>query len=126
MPQPIVHYEIAAKDLDTLKPFYENLFGWKMTSLGPDAGDYHQIDGKQGADFGIDGGMYPVTQDGDKPGVRIYANVDSADDYATKVVGLGGTVTVQPMTIGGGSIRIAVFLDPENNPVGVVETLAQS
>ena len=31
MPQPIVHYEIAAKDAKKLQAFYEGLFGWKMS-----------------------------------------------------------------------------------------------
>ena len=126
MPQPIVHYEIAAKDFANVQSFYEKLFGWKFNSFGPQMAGYHGIDGKQGADFGIDGGIYPITQDGDVPGVRIYANVDSADAYASKVAALGGKVIVQPMTVEGAGIRIAMFLDPENNPIGVVETLARS
>jgi predicted enzyme related to lactoylglutathione lyase len=67
--------------------------------------------------------MYPVTQDGDIPGVRIYANVDSADDYAAKVEGLGAKVIVPP-TVEGAGIRIAMFLDPGNNPAGCVETVS--
>jgi predicted enzyme related to lactoylglutathione lyase len=123
MPQPIVHYEIAAQDLGKMSAFYEGLLGWKLTSFGPEMGDYNQIDGKQGAVFGIDGGMYPVTDEGDAPGVRLYANVDSADDYAAKAEALGAKVIVPPNTILGGGIRIALFLDPEGNKIGVVETL---
>ena len=120
MPQPIVHYEIAAKDLDKLKSFYESLFGWTITNFGPEMRDYHGIDGKQGAEFGIDGGM---TQADDMPGVRIYANVDSADEYAAKVEGLGGKVVMPPMEIPGTRIKIGLFLDPENNAIGVVESM---
>lgn len=129
MPQPIVHYEIAAKDLPALKRFYTDFLGWDIQAFGPagdQAGDYEMIDGKQGAAFGIDGGMYPVGQDGDVPGVRLYANVDSADAYAGRIESLGGTVIVQPMEVPGAGIKVALFLDPEGNPIGVVETLQRS
>ena len=126
MPQPIVHYEIAAKDIGKLKPFYEGLLGWKITSFGGPVAEYEAIDGKQGAEFGIDGGMYPVSQADDTPGVRLYANVDSADAYAAKVEGLGGTIIVQPVEVPGGGIKIALFRDPEGNTIGVVETLSQA
>jgi predicted enzyme related to lactoylglutathione lyase len=121
----VVPYEIAATDPGKIKAFYEGLLGWNIASLGGPMPAYEVIDGKQGAEFGIDGGMYPV-QDGDKPGVRLYANVDSAADYAAKVEGLGGTVIVQPMEVPGAGIKISLFLDPEGNAIGVVETLPKS
>ena len=125
MPQPIVHYEIAANDLGKVKKFYEDFLGWQITSFGPQMGDYHGIEGKQGAEFGINGGMMK-RMDGDTlPGFRLYANVDSADNYAAKAKSLGATTIMEPMTVDGAGIRIALFLDPEGNPVGVVETLAQ-
>ena len=124
MPQPIVHFEIAAKDADRLKAFYADLLGWKITAFEGPMSFYSQIDGKQGAEFGIDGGLYRVSGD-DTAGVRVYANVDSADAYAAKVEGLGGKVIVQPNEVPGAGIKIALFLDPEGNAIGVVETLSQ-
>ncbi len=121
MPQPIVHYEIAAKDSKKLKGFYEGMFGWKFEPA-PLPG-YDMIEGKQGAEFGINGGLYQIEEAGDQPGVRIYANVDSADAYMAKVEGLGGKVIAPPMAPPGAGIKIGVFADPEGNVVGVVETL---
>jgi predicted enzyme related to lactoylglutathione lyase len=125
MPQPIVHYEIAANDLPKVKKFYEDLLGWKITTFGPQMGDYHGIDAKQGAPFGIDGGMM-ARQDQDKlPAVRLYANVDSADAFFAKAKEMGCPTIMDPMSIEGAGIRIALVLDPEGNPIGCVETLAK-
>ena len=125
MPQPIVHYEIATNDLPKVKKFYEDLLGWKIESGGPVFGDYHMIGGKQGADFGIDGGMMKRAPEDTLPGVRIYANVDSADAFIASAKKLGAPVIFEPMTVEGAGIRIAMCLDPEGNPIGCVETLAK-
>jgi predicted enzyme related to lactoylglutathione lyase len=37
---PVVHFEMPAIDNKRVKRFYENVFGWKMTQLGKDMGDY--------------------------------------------------------------------------------------
>ncbi len=120
MPQPIVHYEIAAKDSKKLQGFYEGLFGWTFAPAPQP--NYNMINGKQGAEFGIDGGIYQV-EGQDPAGVRLYANVDDAEAYMAKVAGLGGTVVVPAMEVPGGGIKIGVFTDPEGNVAGVVETL---
>ena len=122
MPKPIVHYEIAAKDAKKLEGFYEALFGWKVVHDAMP--NYGRIDGKQGADFGIDGGIYQV-EGQDPAGVRIYANVDDAEAYLAKVAGLGGTVVVPANEVPGAGIKIGIFADPEGNVAGVVETLAK-
>ena len=116
MPQPIVHYEIAAKDAKKLEAFYEGLFGWKMKPAPQP--NYSMIDGKQGAEFGI----YQV-EGQDPAGVRMYANVDDAEAYMAKVAGLGGTVIKPAFAVPGGGIKIGIFTDPEGNVAGVVETL---
>ncbi len=118
MPQPIVHFEIAARDADALKAFYETLLGWKIVADRP-VDWYGLIDAKQGADFGIDGGLYKVG-DGDQPGVRIYANVDDADVYMSRVESLGGKVIRPAGDIREAGIRVGVFSDPEGNVIGVV------
>jgi predicted enzyme related to lactoylglutathione lyase len=120
MTQPIVHYAIAAKDGKKLHSFYESLLGWKFDATPMPS--YEMIDGKQGADFGINGGIYQVEPGDDQPGIRIYANVDSAEAYMAKVEGLGGKVIVPSMEPPGAGIKIGLFADPEDNVVGVVET----
>ena len=124
MPQPIVHYEIATDDLPKVKKFYQDLLGWQIESGGPVFGDYHMIEAKQGAEFGINGGMMARMPEDKLPGIRMYANVDSADDFVAAAKKLGAPVIFEPMDVEGAGIRIAMCLDPEGNPIGCVETLA--
>ena len=35
MDKTIIHFEIPADDVETLKTFYEGAFGWKITHMGP-------------------------------------------------------------------------------------------
>ena len=123
MPQPIVHYEIATTDLDKVKKFYTELLGWQITTGGPAFGDYQMIEAKHDAPFGINGGMMRRAPEDTLPGVRIYANVDSADEYVAKAKKMGAPVIFEAMDVEGAGIRIAMVLDPEGNPIGCVETL---
>ncbi len=125
MPQPIVHFEIVAKDFPKLRDFYAALLDWQIAEPLAEYGDYALIDAKQGAPFGIDGGMFPRSAEDPLTGFRLYANVDSAEAHAARVESLGGRVVMPPMEIPGQGIKIALFTDPEGNGIGVVETLAQ-
>lgn len=40
MTNSVVPFEIPADDKKRVKKFYETVFGWKMTQLGPDMDDY--------------------------------------------------------------------------------------
>ena len=122
MTQPIVHYEIGAQDGKKLHTFYTDLLGWKLDATPLPS--YEIIDGKRGADFGINAAIYQIEPGGDPPCTRIYANVDSAAAYMAKVEGLGGKVIVPSMELPGAGIKIDFFAHPEGNVVGVVETLA--
>ena len=46
--------DLMTPDLDAARLFYEQLFGWHLTDLGPDAGGYQMADvgGKQVAGLG--------------------------------------------------------------------------
>ena len=37
---PVVHFEMPAKNKKRVKKFYEKAFGWKMQQLGAKMGDY--------------------------------------------------------------------------------------
>lgn len=37
---PVVHFEMPAKNKARTKKFYEEVFGWQMTQMGPEMGDY--------------------------------------------------------------------------------------
>ena len=57
----VVHFEIHAKDLDAAQKFYGGIFGWTITDLGPQMGNYRMVStgtDQPGAKWpGISGGM---------------------------------------------------------------------
>lgn len=116
MADPIVHFEIAAKDKSAIVDFYSSLFGWDVNSDNPI--DYGMTEAKDG-DVGITGGFYQA--DESSAGLRLYAQVDDAEEYLKKVVELGGTVVTPVQEVPGQGIKVAMFLDPEGNQFGVTQ-----
>ena len=63
---PVVHFELPYKDAGRIAKFYESAFGWKITNLGEQSGNYILArtaikDAKPGFPAGsIDGGFFPV------------------------------------------------------------------
>ena len=122
---PVVHFEMPAENKKRVKNFYETVFDWKMTQLGPDRGDYllattSPMDGNnmhknKGA---INGGFYPKGKDGTVPHVVI------AVDDLKKSMGLvkksGGDIISKPMTIPGIG-DFVMFKDTEGNRVGMLQ-----
>jgi hypothetical protein len=120
MPQPVVHFEISAKDQATNTDFYSQLFGWQVTADNPM--NYGLANTKDG-ELGIDGGIYQQQDAQDAPGIRIYAQVDDAAAYLAKAQELGGTLVQPAMEIPGMGIMVGMFQDPEGNRFGVVQPL---
>lgn len=40
MTDPVVHFEMPAKDKKRVSEFYSKVFGWNMQQLGPEMGSY--------------------------------------------------------------------------------------
>ena len=112
----IVHFDVAADDLERARKFYGELFGWKMEQP-PGMTDYYLIE-TQGlsGEAGVGGGL---GKRGD-PGQRItsYVGVDSVDAYSARVDRLGGKVVQPKMTVPGWGY-MAVCLDTEGNMFGL-------
>ena len=120
MPQPVIHFEICAKDQAKITSFYSRLFGWSVDANNPM--NYGMASTKDG-ELGIDGGIYQQQGTDDRPGIRIYTQVDDADSFLAKAEELGAKV-VQPATeVPGAGIRVGQFEDPEGNRFGVVQQL---
>jgi uncharacterized protein len=124
----IVHFEIPAEDIERLKKFYVDLFGWTMNKYpGPTA--YYLV-GTVPVDEktmmptrpGVNGGMYlkkdAASSELAKP--INYISVESVDDYSKKVVAFGGKIVVPKMEIPGLGWW-ALALDPEGNHFGLLE-----
>ena len=125
MDHTIVHFEIPAIDIDKLKRFYEEIFGWKIMQA-PSPLDYWVIQTVpadiNGAPLrqGVNGGMYTKTQTEAKP-INYFA-VESISDYLAKIVKLGGKV-VSPKQEVPNVGWIAAAEDPEGNQFALIQPL---
>jgi predicted enzyme related to lactoylglutathione lyase len=128
----IVHFEIPADDIERAKKFYNELFGWKIEKL-PGTDDSQLTSAATGQP--IEYWMVTTTDDkGSKaigggmmkrqmPDHRItnYINVNSVDEYTSKVEKLGGKVAAPKHAVPGMGY-FALCLDTENNPFAVWES----
>jgi predicted enzyme related to lactoylglutathione lyase len=120
----IIHFEIPANDVEKLRKFYQDLFGWKIEKV-PNM-EYFMVAtvpmDKKGnlLRSGVNGGLYK--REMPQQQALNYINVESVEDYSKKVVALGGQVVV-PKTEIPGMGWFAVALDPDGNVFGLFEML---
>jgi predicted enzyme related to lactoylglutathione lyase len=121
MSHTIIHFEIPADDLEKMRAFYMNVFGWKYTEI-PEM-KYNTIQTVQTDERGmlrepgINGGMYKRTEKGQVP--LNYINVEDVDEFIDRTVKNGGKVRAPKMYIPKVG-DIAVIEDPEGNPLGII------
>jgi len=121
----IVHFEIPADNLEKMKKFYGDLFGWKIEKM-PGGMEYWGIqtvpvdDKGMAMRPGVNGGMMKRQMPEHKP--VNYISVESVDEYSKKVVNLGGQIIVPKMEIPGMGWW-ALALDPEGNQIGLFEII---
>lgn len=106
----VVHFEIHAKDMDKAQNFYTEVFGWKLTDLGPQMGNYRIVETGTDAEGekwpGINGGMNPRQGEQPQDGQPVNAfvctiSVDNVDTYMEKVKTAGGTYATDKMEVPG-------------------------
>ncbi len=75
---PVVHFEMPTENKKRVKSFYETVFGWKMSQLGPEMGDYLLAYTTETDEKGmvktpgnINGGFYQKGKDGTVPHIVI-------------------------------------------------------
>ena len=125
MDHTLMHFEIPANDVDKLKRFYEEVFGWKIVQAsGPI--EYWVIQtvpvDKDGMLVrpGVNGGMYKKQVPESKP--VNYFSVESISDFLEKIVKLGGKVT-QPKQEVPEIGWIAAAEDPEGNIFALIQPI---
>ena len=125
MDHTIVHFEIPAENLEKLKKFYSDLFGWKFEKF-PGPIEYWNVQtvpvNEEGMPMrpGVNGGMMKKDRPEHKP--VNYISVESVDEYSKKAVQLGGQIIVPKMEIPGMGWW-ALVLDPDGNQIGLFETI---
>ncbi len=130
---PVVHFEMPAKDKHRMRKFYETAFGWQTEQLGKEMGEYVLVttterDAKTGLPKrpgAINGGFYQRTDDplSQYPSVVIAVDditraMKKVEEAGGKV--LGGQVPGKPDEIPGVELY-ASFIDTEGNRVSMLE-----
>lgn len=107
--------ELGTTDVDGAQRFYEEVFGWTTTDMGPDYGGYRV--------FNCDGtgiaGLMALPDQSIPPHWQPYVSVDDPDAAAAKAVELGGSVLMEPMSVPNVG-RIAVLRDHQGASFGII------
>ena len=124
---PVVHFEMPAKNKKRVSEFYSKVFGWEMKQMGQEMGNYlmaqtaetdeNQMVKTPGA---INGGFFDYK---DEDGFRVPHVVISVDDIEKSIEDVkssGGKVTGEVMDIPGVGKYIS-FKDSEDNIVGMLQ-----
>jgi predicted enzyme related to lactoylglutathione lyase len=125
MDHTIVHFEIPADDVEKLRKFYSELFGWKIEKM-PGPVEYWGIAtvpvNEKGMPMrpGVNGGMMKTQNPEHKP--VNYIAVESVDEYVKKIEALGGRVIVPKMEVPGIGWW-ASALDPEGNQFAILQSI---
>ncbi|MEH7352034.1 VOC family protein [Neobacillus drentensis] len=102
-------FVIAARDGSLAKKFYESLFNWKITDVGP----LLQISGA-----GLSGHILKWPHKEHPTHVSMYINVENIQECLEKVEQMGGKVILPEMAVPTGG-SIAQFVDPDGIIIGV-------
>ncbi len=128
MDHTIIHFEIPANNVEKLKKFYEELFGWTIT-LAPGPIEYWVIQTVPTDENGmlqrpgVNGGMYKKQDPQNKP--INYFSVESITDFLTKVEKMGGKIT-QPKQEVPEVGWIAAAEDPDGNQFALIQPIMPS
>ncbi len=95
---PVVHFEMPAKDKSRMRKFYETAFGWQTEQLGEEMSEYVVVtttesDEKTGLPRrpgAINGGFYQRTDDPLPQHPSVVIAVDDIEEAMKKVQEAGG------------------------------------
>ncbi|HVZ42159.1 MAG TPA: VOC family protein [Candidatus Kapabacteria bacterium] len=118
MGQPVMQWQMIARNPEAQCDFYSGLFGWKINA--DNALGYRTVD--TGAARGINGGIWPAPPEG-KALVSLYVEVDDVAAFVERAAAMGAGVIVPPQKLPDGD-EMAVILDPEGIPVGLFTAAA--
>lgn len=99
--------QLNTSDPERAQEFYAAVFGWRFEAYEGDMPYWGIYNGDR-----VNGGMMPLPGDAPAPSHwLVYFGSDSVDDDAGRIGELGGQVIVEPMSVPGG--RILVAMDPQ-------------
>ena len=104
----IDYVEFKAHDLEKIKSFYQQLFGWKFTDYGPTYTSF--------AESGLAGG-FEKTEEKITNGALVVLYHSKLEGLKTNIVNFGGIITRDIFSFPGG--RRFHFTDPSGNELAV-------
>ena len=114
----VVHFEIYTDDPEAVRPFYQDIFGWKIEKFqGPV--EYWLVTTGDDNEPGINGGL-TRSREGQSPGTLNTIGVSSLDQSMKKIEQAGGKICVPKMAIPGVG-WLAYAQDPASNVFGIIE-----
>ena len=123
---PVVHFELPYVDEQRIATFYKSVFGWELTHLGEDSGNYilattATADAKPGFPAGaINGGFYSVKPDWPDQFPSIVIGVEDINETIERIKNNRGKVLGEPIEIPNFGIYVS-FLDTEGNRNSVIQ-----
>ncbi len=125
MANPVMNFEIVSQESKSLKDFYSAVFEWDINEY---AEDYYWFKTGSDADNGIEGTIYPLNDEMNlvenvpfSNNVTIYVAVADINTTIEKLVGRGGKVLMQPTVVSDKGEKIAMFIDPSGNRIGLYQ-----
>jgi uncharacterized protein len=114
MTRPVVAFQIRGRNANGLREFYEQLFGWEITTDNP-LGVASIAPGIGGPVVGVGGTIFPG-----EPAVVIFVQVADLKESLAKSAELGGKRVMEPFDVPNGP-TVAQITDPEGNAIGLVQ-----
>src|SRR5215475_5390441 len=109
---PVVHFEIPAKDRKRMADFYTQVFGWRTQMLGPEMGNYVVVttteldnNGRPKNPGSINGGFFQKSNDKPDQYPSIVIAVNDIKQHMEKVKEAGGELVGEPIDIPGTTVR---------------------
>jgi predicted enzyme related to lactoylglutathione lyase len=110
---PVMQWQIVAKEPEAVTRFYSSLFGWKVTTNN--ALGYRMVDTDNAR--GINGGVWPSPPEGHNL-VQLFVEVDNVDAFVAKAQALGAAVIVPASELPDGD-ALAIVRDPAGLSFGL-------
>jgi uncharacterized protein len=108
-------FDISTPDAQRARRFYQEMFGWPVHVID----ETYALVGDDGAGQPT-GGIGQSGPDSPYTGITVYFRVDDIKAALAHAERLGGTRIMEPTETPLG--RIAVFTDPDGNPVGLLHS----
>jgi predicted enzyme related to lactoylglutathione lyase len=106
-------FDISTPDAPRARRFYQDMFDWPVNVLD----DIYALVGTEGGQ--PTGGIGQAGPDSPYTGIVVYFQVDDVDTALAQAEKLGGSRILEPRDLPGMG-RMAVFGDPDGNPVGLL------